>query len=105
MSKAVRMYVVDNENYLVSGDEINLGDSAIVTVGGEFPSIVKCENEQVMKLITDSKLSLTKAFKIVAYPNDFEVSDEEYKKLEENNWMCWIDGIKKENEKIVLKFN
>jgi hypothetical protein len=105
MEKIVRLFVIDNENYLVSGDEINLGDTAIVTVGGEFPSLVKCENEHVMKLITDSKLSLTKSFKVVGFPDEIEISDEQYNILEENNWLCKISSDRKENGKLNLNFN
>ena len=105
MEKIVRLFVVDNENYLVSGDEINLGDTAIVTVGGEFPSIVKCENEHVMKLITDSKLSLTKAFKVVGFPNEIEITNEQYNTLESNNWLCKLSENRQENGKLSLNFN
>ena len=98
MRKTVRLFNVENKNYLVSADQIKVGDSAIVTVGGEFPSLVKCENEQVLSLITDSKLSLTKAFKIVAFPEQLDITDQEMTIMEQNQWFCQIDEEETEDE-------
>jgi len=91
MRKTVKLFNINNENYLVSADPIKVGDLAVVTVGGEYPNIVKCENEMVLNLITDSKLSLTKAFKVVAEPNQLDLSIDELSKIEENQWFCLIE--------------
>jgi hypothetical protein len=56
--------MVDERPYVVSLEKIELGDKAIVTVGGQYPSIVECQNETVLNLLTESKLSLTQSFKI-----------------------------------------
>jgi len=51
-----KIIIMEKEPYLVSDDEIKLGDVAIVTVGGQYPSKVICENETVLSLIKDPKL-------------------------------------------------
>ena len=56
MTKRVKLFLVDEKPYLVSLDEIKVGDKAIVTVGGQYPSLVDCSSEQVIKLITESEL-------------------------------------------------
>lgn len=98
MKKTVRLFNIDHKNYLVSADQIKVGDSAVVTVGGEFPSVVKCENEQVLNLITESKLSLTKAFKIVGFPEQIDITDQEMITLENNQWFCQIEEEETEND-------
>lgn len=98
MRKTVRLFNVDQKNYLVSADPIKVGDSAVVTVGGEFPSIVKCENEMVLDLIVDSKLTLTRAFKIVGFPEQFDLTDNELLTIEKNQWFCQIEEEESELE-------
>jgi hypothetical protein len=98
MKKTVRLFNIDQKTYLVSADPIKVGDNAVVTVGGEFPSVVKCENEQVLNLIIDSKLSLTKAFKIVALPEQLDITDQEMAIIEQNQWFCQIDEEESEDE-------
>ena len=60
----VKLMMVDERPYIVSLDKVEIGDKVIVTVGGQYPSIVECENETVLNLLTDSKLSLTQVNKI-----------------------------------------
>lgn len=98
MRKTVRLFNIENKNYLVSADQIKVGDSAVVTVGGEFPSVVKCENDQVLNLITESKLSLTKAFKIVGFPEQLDITDQQMTILEQNQWFCQIDENEDEQD-------
>ena len=59
----VKLFVIDEKPYLGSTEEIFVGDEAIVTVNGQYPMIVKCENEIVLNLIKDPKLTLTRSFK------------------------------------------
>jgi hypothetical protein len=39
MVKKLKLFMVDESPYMVSLDPIELGDKAIVTVGGQYPSI------------------------------------------------------------------
>lgn len=73
--------MVDEKPYLVSLDKIEIGDKAIVTVGGQYPSVVECGNEQIINLITESKLTLTNAFKIFLEPEKVTLSQTEIQKL------------------------
>ena len=41
MKKKVKLFIVDEKPYLGSLDKIEVGDKAIVTVGGKYPSIVE----------------------------------------------------------------
>jgi hypothetical protein len=92
----VKLIMVEEKPYLVSGEKIQIGDKAIVTVGGQFPSIVECQNEMVLKLITDSKLSLTSAFKIFAEPDYINFQKDQIEKILENDGLVNVefDGVK-----------
>jgi len=81
MKKKVKLFIVDEKPYLVSLDTIEVGDTAIVTVGGKYPSIVECNTEQILNLITDSKLTLTQGFKIYLEPEKINLSKEQIDNL------------------------
>jgi len=53
MTRKVKLFIVDEKPYLVSLDQIAVGDTVVVTVGGQYPSVVKCENEQIFELDFD----------------------------------------------------
>lgn len=100
MTKKVKLFLVDEKPYLVSLDEIKVGDKAIVTVGGQYPSLVDCASEQVVKLITDSKLTLTQPFKIFLEPEKITLSREQIDKLIESDGVLEV-----EIENGVITFN
>ena len=81
MTKKVKLFMIDEKPYLASLDAINIGDRAIVTVGGQYPSIVECQNEQIVKLITESKLTLTQPFKIFLEPDKITLNNDQIQKL------------------------
>lgn len=81
MTKKVKLFMIDEKPYLASLDAINIGDRAIVTVGGQYPSIVECQNEQIIKLITESKLTLTQPFKIFLEPDKITLNNDQIQKL------------------------
>ena len=56
----------------MSNEKVIIGDKALVTVGDEFPSIVECQNDDQIKLFQESKLSLTRRYKILQKVNDVE---------------------------------
>jgi hypothetical protein len=77
----VKLFVIDEKPYLGSTEEIFVGDDAIVTVNGQYPMIVKCENETVLNLIKDPKLTLTKSFKIHARPDKLKLTPEDIDRI------------------------
>ena len=91
MTKKVKLFLVDEKPYLVSLDEITIGDKAIVTVGGQYPSVVECSNEQVHKLITDSKLTLTQTFKIFMEPEKITLDQKQIEKLLESDGVLEVE--------------
>lgn len=72
MTEALKLFMVKGELYLVSNEKVIIGDKALVTVGDEFPSIVECQNDDQIKLFQESKLSLTRRYKILQKVNDVE---------------------------------
>jgi hydrogenase maturation factor len=92
----VKLIMVDENPYVVSLDKVEIGDKVIVTVGGQYPSIVECQNETVLNLLTDSKLSLTQAFKIFMEPQFIKFTPEQIEKILENDGMMEVqfDGDK-----------
>jgi hypothetical protein len=89
MIKKVKLFIVDEKPYLVSLDKLEVGDKAVVTVGGKYPSIVECGNEQIIDLITNSKLTLTQPFKIYMGPEKVNLTKEQIEKLTEDE----SDGV------------
>ena len=85
MKQKVRLIMVENKPYVVSMDKIEIGDNAVITVGGQYPSIVKCENEIILNLLTESKLTLTQAFKIFMEPENIKFTQEQIDKILEND--------------------
>jgi hypothetical protein len=76
--------MIEEKPYVVSLNDIEIGDKAIVTVNGQYPSIVECENETVLNLLTQSKLSSTKSFKIFMEPEHIKFTSEQIEKILEN---------------------
>ena len=83
MTQKVKLIMVDERPYVVSLEKVEIGDKVIVTVGGNYPSIVNCENETVLNLLTKTKLSLTQAFKIFMEPDYVKFTDEQIEKIRE----------------------
>jgi hypothetical protein len=77
----VKLFVIDEKPYLGSTEEIFVGDDAIVTVNGQYPMIVKCENETVLNLIKDPKLTLTRSFKIHTRPDKLKLTPEDIDRI------------------------
>jgi preprotein translocase subunit YajC len=90
MTRKVKLFIVDEKPYLVSLDQIAVGDTVVVTVGGQYPSVVKCENEQIFELITNSKLTLTKPFKVVMEPDKITLNEDQINKLTEGDGVLEI---------------
>lgn len=91
IKQKVKMIMLDEKPYIVSLDKITVGDKVIVTVGGQYPSIVECQNETILNLLTDSKLSLTQAFKIFMEPASLKFTTEQIEKILENDGMLDVE--------------
>jgi hypothetical protein len=91
MSKKVKLFMVDEKPYLASLDTPEIGDNAIVTVGGQYPSLVECSSELVLSLITDTKLTLTQAFKVVLPPEKITLTDDQINKILETDGVLEIE--------------
>jgi len=91
MKQKVKLIMVDQKPYIVSLDNIEIGDKVIVTVGGQYPSIVVCENETVLNLLTDSKLSLTQANKIFMEPEHIKFPQEQIEQILSNDGIMDVE--------------
>lgn len=94
----VKLILVDDKPYIVSLEPPQIGDEVIVTVGGQYPSIVKLENEMVYNLILNKRHTLTQAFKIFMRPENIQFTNEQIDKVLENDGLmeCILeDGIYK----------
>lgn len=87
----VKLIMVEDKPYIVSLEKVSIGDKVIVTVGGQYPSIVECENETVYNLLTDSKLSLTQTFKIFMEPNSLKFTSDQIEKILENDGLLDVE--------------
>ena len=91
MKQQVKLIMVDEKPFIVSLDSLELGDKAIVTVGGQYPSIVECETETVLNLLTESKLSLTNAYKIFMEPESLKFTSDQIEKILENDGQLEVE--------------
>ncbi len=89
----VKLMMVDERPYVVSLEKIELGDKVIVTVGGQYPSIVECENETVLNLLTESKLSLTQPYKIFMEPEYIRFTNDQIEKIMENEGLLEVELV------------
>jgi hypothetical protein len=87
----VKLIMVDEKPYIVSLEKIEIGDKVIVTVGGQYPSIVECENETILNLLTGSKLSLTQPFKIFMEPENIKFQPDQIEKILENDGILDVE--------------
>jgi hypothetical protein len=85
MTRKLKLFIIDEKPYLVSLDQLQVGDKAIVTVGGQYPSLVECGNEQILQLITNSKLTLTKPFKVYLEPDKITLTQTQIDTLTEGD--------------------
>jgi hypothetical protein len=85
MTRKLKLFIIDEKPYLVSLDQLQIGDKAIVTVGGQYPSLVECKNEQILQLITNSKLTLTKPFKVYLEPDKITLTQTQIDTLTEGD--------------------
>lgn len=83
--------MVDEKPYVVSLDKIEIGDKIIVTVGGQYPSILDCSNETVYKIAVENKLTSNQAFKIFMEPENIKFNPEQIEKILENDGLMDVE--------------
>lgn len=91
MKERVKLIILDEKPYVVSGDEIKLGDEVIITVNGQYPSKVSCETQPVLDLIKNNQLKQNRAFKIFLHPEQVTFNNEELEKILENDGIFEIE--------------
>jgi hypothetical protein len=78
---------------VVTLEQPQIGDTALVTVGGQYPSIVECENETVLNLLTDSKLTLTQSFRVILKPNQLNIGPDQLQQIMENGGIMEVEEV------------
>ena len=91
MKQKVKLIMVDEKPYVVSLDKIEIGDKIIVTVGGQYPSILDCSNETVYKIAVENKLTSNQAFKIFMEPENIKFNSEQIEKILENDGLMDVE--------------
>ena len=81
MEQTFKIFVVQNEPYLTIDEDVKIGDKAIVTVNGMFPSMVECLNDEQIDLFQNPFTKMTKRHKVVMGPTDFTIEEDLKQKL------------------------
>jgi hypothetical protein len=76
MKQTFKLFMVKEKPYLTVDEDLSVGDTAIVTVGEFYPTVVECKNNEQISLIQDSKLSMTKRHKVIMKPEKINLDDE-----------------------------
>jgi len=76
MKQTFKLFMVKERPYLTVDENLSVGDTAIVTVGEFYPTVVECKNDEQISLIQDSKLSMTKRHKVIMKPEKINLDDE-----------------------------
>jgi hypothetical protein len=93
MEQKFKIFMVDDRPYLTVDENVNIGDKAIVTVGDLYPTLVECQNEDQIKIIQESKLSMTKRHKVVLTPDKMNLDKETLKTLIENDGSLFVEYV------------
>lgn len=92
----VKLIILDEKPYIVSLDKIQIGDKVILTVNGQYPTILTCENEIIYNLVVENKLSSNQSFKIFMEPENVKFTSDQIEKILENEGLMEVefDGSK-----------
>jgi hypothetical protein len=83
--------MVDDQPYIVNLEQPEVGDEVVVTVGGQYPSLVNLENQMVYDLILNKRHTLTQAFKIFMKPENVKFQPEQIEKILENDGIMEVE--------------
>jgi hypothetical protein len=81
MGQIFKLFVVKDEPYLTIDENVKIGDKAIITVNGMFPSMVECLNDEQISLFQTPFTKMTKRHKVVMGPNEFTIEEDLKQKL------------------------
>ncbi len=81
LEKNFKIFLIENEPYLTISDNLIIGDLAIVTYNDNYASLVKCVNNEQINLFQNSKLSMTKSYKVILKPNQINLELEDLNKI------------------------
>jgi len=81
MGQIFKLFVVKDEPYLTIDENVIIGDKAIVTVNGMFPSVVECFNDEQIGLFQNPFTKMTKRHKVVMGPDEFTIEEDLKQKL------------------------
>jgi hypothetical protein len=81
MGQIFKLFVVKDEPYLTIDENVIIGDKAIITVNGMFPSMVECLNDEQIGLFQTPFTKMTKRHKVVMGPNEFTIEEDLKQKL------------------------
>jgi hypothetical protein len=87
----VKLIMVEEKPYVVSLDKVEIGDKVIVTVNGQYPSIIDCNSELIYKIVIENKLTSNQAFKIFMEPDFIKFSPEQIEKILENDGVMEVE--------------
>jgi hypothetical protein len=73
MEKTFKLFLVEEQPYLTTDENVVIGDKVIVTVGDLYPSVITCQNEEQINLFQKSKLSMTKRYKVIMSPEQINL--------------------------------
>jgi len=76
MKQTLKLFMVKEKPYLTVDETVSIGDTAIVTVGDLYPTVVECKNDEVIELIQNPKLSMTKRHKVIMKPEKINLDEE-----------------------------
>ncbi len=83
--------MVEEKPYIVSLDKVEIGDKVIVTVNGQYPSIIDCNSEMIYKIVIENKLTSNQAFKIFMEPENIKFQPEQIEKILENDGLMDVE--------------
>ena len=83
--------MVEEKPYIVSLDKVEIGDKVIVTVNGQYPSILDCNSEMIYKIVIENKLTSNQAFKIFMEPENIKFQPEQIEKILENDGLMDVE--------------
>ena len=75
MEQIFKIFLIDEKPYLTVDEDVKVGDKVIVTVGGQYPSLIECKNDDQINLIQKPQTSLTKRHKVIMQPKEMDLDD------------------------------
>ena len=75
MEQIFKLFLIDEKPYLTVDEDVKVGDKAIVTVGGQYPSLIECKNDDQINLIQKPQTSLTKRYKVVMQQKEMDLDE------------------------------